>query len=697
MGILSAGADSCFDFSEIKGRETVRAAHSAECGALSDRVWAEPKIVGVKGETFPLAGAWGQSPHKSGLGQSPKPPPPNRHDFKHNRQFLLFFKISAVIMIVHNNAVLSRKKGGFKVAEKKKAAQDSIELRHKKGLWLRFIKTFFKCRLPFVWLTAHVILQFGFITLGVDVTDKTAQLFAGDVSVELVSSLIFLIILNILASSLSLFVSSVTSARINRNMRRSVLNKVLNLPLGFFKNENPRDTIYRIVNNSVVVDSTIMLFIIPLVSAVYQMVLIFGRVFKYDWRLSVMMIIFVPALAFIAFLFGRINFSISDRDAGIHASLTQRLSEMMTNVPLAKAFAKENSEEEKGKELTSRLYRLSIKSSWFDQLQNLSETVVNLLQAAAMTGIGMMLLNDGSINTRGWVAFFLFSGTFMNAVTDLTIVWGNIKIIQGGADGLVEIMNAKEEPKTGEQCGKLSGGLKLEDVHFGYSEEKTVLDGVSCEFPENTVTALLGASGCGKTTVANLLTRLYQPVSGRITAGGADVSEFSLDSYRKNFTVVSQNAMLFSGTIRENLLYGNENATEQQLFDAAKRSGAAEFISRLPNGMDTVLEEYGNNLSGGQKQKLALTRALLSDTPYLILDEPVASMDAVAVEEMMEILRAAAADRCVIIIAHSPAVLKLAQHVVVLENGGVEAQGSADEVKSSSGFVRDFLREKVSE
>ncbi len=575
--------------------------------------------------------------------------------------------------------------------------RDSIQIRHKKGLWLRFIKTFFKCRLPFVWLAAHIVLQFGFITLGVDVTDKTAQLFAGDVSVELVSTLILLIIVNIFASSLSLFVSAVTSARINRNMRRSVLKKVLELPLGFFKKENPRDTIYRIVNNSIVVDSTIMLFIIPLVSAVYQMVLIFGRVFKYDWRLSVAMIVFVPIIAFIAFLFGRINFSISDRDAGIHASLTQRLSEMMTNVPLAKAFAKESSEEEKGKSLTSRLYRLTIKSSWFDQLQNLSETAVNLLQAAVMTGIGMLLLNDGTINTRGWVAFFLFSGTFMNAVTDLTLVWGNIKIIQGGADGLVEIMNAESEPKTGEPCERLSGGLKLNDVRFGYVEDVTVLDGVSCEFPENTVTALLGASGCGKTTLANLLTRLYQPQSGSITAGGKDISGFTLDSYRKNFTVVSQNAMLFSGTIRENLLYGNEDATEEQLYDALQRSGAAEFIERLPQGLDTRLEEYGNNLSGGQRQKLAMARALLADTPYLILDEPVASMDAVAVEDIMNILKEQAADRCVIIIAHSPAVLKLAQHVVVLENGRVESEGEASEVRKDSAFVKDFLREKVGE
>lgn len=584
-----------------------------------------------------------------------------------------------------------------KISQKKQADRDTIRIRQKKGTWPRFLKTLFKCRLPWVWLAVYLVLYFGFITVGVDVTDRTAQLFSGDVSAKLVASLIGLMILNIIGEALTGFVGSVVSARTNRNMRGSVLKKVLHLPLGFFQEENPRETIYRIVNNSIVVDSTVMLFIIPLCGGLYTMIQVFTRVFRYDWRLSLIMLIFVPLVLLIAFLFGRISFSLSERDSGLLASLTQRLSEMMTNIPLAKAFAKEGAEEEKGKALTARLYKINIKSNWFDQFQNLSQTIVSLLQAAAITVTGVLLIKDGSLDRRAWVSFFLFSGVFMTAVSDLTMLWSNIKIIQGNADRLSEIMNAEEEPKNGTPCGRLSGGIRVENVRFGYTDEQTVLDGISCSFPENSLTALLGVSGCGKTTVANLLTRLYQPREGTITVGGKNISEYALDDYRKNFSVVSQNPMLFSGTIRENVLYGNEDVTEQQLTDALKKAGAYDFVRNLSGGLETNLEEYGNNLSGGQRQRLAMARALLSDTPFLILDEPVASMDAVAVSEMMEILAQQAKQRCVMVIAHTPAVLGLAQHVIVIENGRIEFEGSAEEAVQNSSFVKDFMRGAMSE
>lgn len=583
------------------------------------------------------------------------------------------------------------------LSQEKQNDRDNIRIRHKKGTWLRFFKTLLKCRLPWGWLAVYLVLYFGFITVGVDVTDRTAQLFSGDVSTQLVASLIGLMILNILGEALTGFVKAVVSARTNRNMRGSVLKKVLRLPLGFFKEENPRETIYRIVNNSIVVDSTIMLFIIPLGGGLYTMIQVFTRVFRYDWRLSLIMLIFVPLVLFIAFLFGRISFSISEQDSGLLASLTQRLSEMMTNIPLAKAFAKESVEEEKGEALTARLYKIDIKSNWFDQFQNLSQTIVSLLQAAAITITGVLLIKDGSLDRRAWVSFFMFSGVFMTAVSDLTVLWNNIKIIQGNADRLSEIMNAEEEPKNGAPCGRLSGDIIMEQVRFGYTDEQIVLDGISCRFPANSVTALLGVSGCGKTTIANLITRLYQPQGGTIRIGGKDISAYTLDDYRKNFSVVSQNAMLFSGTIRENVLYGNENVTEQQLTDAMKHAGAYDFVMNLSGGLEAKLEEYGNNLSGGQRQRLAMARALLSDTPFLILDEPVASMDAVAVSEMMEILALQAKQRCVIVIAHTPAVLKLAQHVIVIENGRIEFEGNVDEAMQNSSFVKDFMRGAISE
>ncbi len=577
----------------------------------------------------------------------------------------------------------------------KKDSRDKITVKQKKGTWLRFIKIFPKCHLPWLWLICYLILDIGFIQLGVNVTDYTAQLFAGDTSVRLVTTLAICILVNLLGTNLTTFVKGLTSARMNRNMRQVMLEKVMRLPMSYFKDENPRDAMYRIVNNSTVIDNTVMMFAVPLASGIYTMTAIFLKVFNYDWRLSVIMLAFIPVILFMAFIFGRVNFSLSERDSYVNASLTQRLAEMVTNISLAKAFAKEDYEEKRGAELTERLYKINIRSSWFSQGKNLAEISVQLVQSLLITLVGAALLHSESITKRAWVAFFLFSGIFMSAVTDLTMLWNNVKVIQGGADKLCEIMDAPEENTAGELCGRLKGDIKLKNVKFGYVEDKTILSDLNCTFRHNSVNALLGVSGCGKTTISNLLFRLYDIESGSITIDGRSVYDYALHDYRKNFSVVSQNTMLFSGTIRENICYGSGNIPDDRIFEVLKMVNASDFIRDLPDGLDSVLEEYGGNLSGGQRQKLAMTRALLSDAPYLILDEPVASMDAISTKETMDILSGLAKERTIIIIAHTPAVLSIADHVVIIHDGVTESEGTVDEVMLESTFLQEFKRKKV--
>lgn len=579
----------------------------------------------------------------------------------------------------------------------KKDNPDKVVIKSKKGIWLRFIKLFPKCRFPWVWLAAYVALEIWGINVGLDSTGYTADLFAGDTSAGLLFMLIFTIVLNLLISNALIFVRQVTSARINRNMRGIVFNKVLRLPMSYFKDENPRDAVYRIVQNSTAMDSTVIFFIIPVCMAVYKSFAVFGRVFSHDWRLSIILLAFIPIQFFTAFIFGRLNYFFNERTAAIKASLTGKLAELVTNIPLAKAFAKEKKETEKGEELTERLYKVSIKSSWLDQVRDLANTFTDILQSVIMILVGVVLLRNAEISTRSWIQFFMFSSTFTGAVTEFMMYWNNIKIIQGGAEKLAEIMNAPEEDGKGLPCENLNGDIVLSDVRFGYDEEQPVLKGVSCTFKDNSVTALLGLSGCGKTTLVNLITRLYIPQSGSITAGGNEVTSFALDGYRSQFVMVSQNDMLFSGTVKENVCYGNENVSEEAFFEALKQAGAYDFVMEMPEKENTLLEEYGNNISGGQRQRLSVARALLSNAHYLILDEPVSAMDAIATAEMLKIFKNISYGRCVIIIAHTPAVLPISENAVVIEDGRVSGEGSVEDMKKTSGFLREFAGKKVSE
>lgn len=574
---------------------------------------------------------------------------------------------------------------------------DRIKLKQKKGIWRRFVKLFPRCRLPWVWLAIYVVLDLGLVNIGVNETDYTAQLFAGDTSAALLARLVGVMILNMAGGNLSVFVRMVTSARINRNMRGVVLDKVLRLPMRYFKDENPRDAIYRIVNNSTVIESTLIFFILPILTALYKAANVFGKVFKYDWRLSLILFAFIPLQLLVAFLFGRVNYSLAERNAYVRSSLTGKLAQLVTNIPLAKAFAKEERETEKGRDLTGRLYKISIKSSWFDQFKDLSETAADLLQSVVIVLVGVVLLRNQEITQRAWIAFFLFSSLFSGAVNELMMYWNNVKVIQGGAEKLAEIMDAPEEDLSGERCADLRGDLRLEGVRFGYEEGKPVLDGVSCAFPDNAVTALLGVSGCGKTTLVNLLTRLYEPWEGSITVGGRSIREYALEDYRAQFVMVSQNGMLFSGSVRENVCYGSGAVSEERLLEALRKAGAYEFVMALPEGLETRLEEYGGNLSGGQRQRLSMARALLSDAHYLILDEPAAAMDAIAASELMGILKEVAKGRCMIVIAHSKAVLPLADRVVILEDGAAAAEGETARVQETNGFLRAFSGNEVSE
>jgi ATP-binding cassette subfamily B protein AbcA/BmrA len=572
---------------------------------------------------------------------------------------------------------------------------DQLKIKQKKGTWKRFIRLFSKCHLPWVWLIVYVVLSLGLVNIGLSETDYTASLFAGDTSPALLAKLIGVMVLNLVGSYFVIFARAVTSARTDRNMREQLFNKVTRLPMTYFQDEEPREAVYRIVSNATVISNTLIFVLVPLMTAGYSAVSIIRKVFKYDLRLSLILIGFIPIQVLIAFLFGRLNYSLSERDASVQAGLMQRLAELVTNIPLAKAFAKEDKETERGQELTSRACKLNIKASWLSQFKDLSETVVSLVQAVFIVFVGVLLLRNEEITKRAWIAFFLFSSVFTSAVSEFMMYWNNLKNIQGSADKVGEIMNAPEEETEGEACENLTGDIRVRSLQFGYTEEHTVFSDVTCEFKDNCVTALLGASGCGKTTMANLLTRLYRPSAGEITIQGKNISDYALADYRKQFVMVSQNSMLFSGTIRENVCYGNEAISEEALTEALKMSGSYDFVQKLPDGVDTVLEEYGSNLSGGQRQRLAIARALLSKAHYMILDEPTASMDTLAVNELIHILEQTAENRCMIIIAHSAAVLPIANRVVVVEDGRISAEGEVDVVAKRSPFLRQLMGKQV--
>lgn len=583
-------------------------------------------------------------------------------------------------------------KGGKKEMEKTKMEKtDKIKFFSRdKGHWKRFIKLLGKSHIPWVWLAAYIVCSIGVVEIGIDSTLYTAKLFAGDVSVELVEKLVLIIIVNCLGYAITRIVEGIMTARMTRNTRYYVWKHILHVPLDFFKDETPRQTVSRITSDSSCLASVFTLVLVPLITDVYAIVKSLKIVSEYDGRLMLTIVVMIPFTIIATIIIGRMYYAVNKQYTAADATMTAKITELMKNIPLIKAFAKEKKERKRSGETIEKYYRAGVRYSWLDQIYYIAFDFMSVIQTALIVIVGMVLFHDGGIDREGWIAFFMFSGTILGEVGDLSKSWRDGKDIEGEAARIATIMDAPVEESGDKECETLDGDIVLENVDFGYEDGKEVLKNVNCIFEKGKVTALLGVSGCGKSTILNLISRIYKVNKGKIKIGDTDISEYKLHQYRKNFAVISQEPMLFAGTIRDNVTFGiNREVTDEEIANALKQADA-EFVFDLPKGLDSELNEYGNGLSGGQKQKLAIAGALLTNAPYFLLDEATTALDAVSSEEVIKVIKEVAKKHTVIAISHSPSVLGFADNTIVIENGRVSATGKTKDVYKKNKFLRDF-------
>ena len=402
-------------------------------------------------------------------------------------------------------------------------------------------------------------------------------------------------------------------------------------------------------------------------------------------------LVIVPVVLGIINIFGK-RLRIAGHDVqGRIADITSLLQETISGARVVRSFAREGYEVQRFERENQRNFRAVMRAT---KLTSLLSPLVEFSAAIAVTVIlwyGGYSVVTGAITAGSLIAFLIYAINLSNPVKRLSQVYGNIQKAMAAGDRVFAILDTKPEvvEKTNAiVLPEVDGRVRFDHVSFSYDGEKKALDDFSLDVPAGRVVAIVGPSGAGKTTIANLLPRFYDATEGAITVDGIDVRDVTFQSLREQIGVVPQETMLFNATIKDNILYGRLDGTDEEVYAAAKAANALEFIERLPEGMDTLVGERGSSLSGGQRQRIAIARAILKNPKILILDEATSALDTESEKLVQEALERLMQGRTAFVIAHRLSTIKNADQIVVLREGKLVESGTHDELVAAGGLYQ---------
>ncbi len=479
---------------------------------------------------------------------------------------------------------------------------------------------------------------------------------------------------------------------VERRSRDAIWSKFIRLPLGIFEKTPPSTLISRVLRDSTFA-STFITEIFNFASVFLIMLVMFFVSLNNSVPLT---LIIFPAVVVLSVLvvFGtslvyKIQFEIQAKLSRLTAYLSERLS----NVRFIKAEAMETFEDDMALKLFDEKFTADFNSSkFFAGLSAVMYTIDALVIGLSLIG-GGVLLKSGAMTQAQLLSFLLIATNFPRLCYASVVVLMMLWSYRGGMKVISEInQTSVEQFKKNVSFSSLpAADITLNQVKFGYEDDE-VLKNISFTIPTGKTTAIIGASGSGKTTILKLLERFYEPQDGAILFGETKAEEINLDEWRKAVGYVAQNSPLMLGTIEENITYGLDGIySEEQLIQAAKTANIYDYIAALPQGFKTPIGELGETISTGQRQRIAIARAIIRDPNYLLLDEATSNLDSINEKEVSEALAKAMQGRTTVTVAHNLATVVNADQIIVLDNGAVEEQGSHDELISRNGLYKKYF------
>jgi ABC-type multidrug transport system fused ATPase/permease subunit len=480
------------------------------------------------------------------------------------------------------------------------------------------------------------------------------------------------------------YLSTWVGERFLLGLRTDFFRHVQNLSLDFFERSRLGDVLSRLTTDVAAIENFVLSGVADALSYVMRIAFFLAALFYLQWDLAVVSLFVAPLFWLSARRFSRLIKHASREKRRRSGSIGAVAEESLSNAALVQAYNRQETEVERFHEQNLGSFRATMAST---RIRSLFTPLIDLIEVAGaivVIGMGTWELSQGRLSLGGLLVFLTYLSQLYSPIRGLSRLTNTIYSASAGAERVIELMDTKPgvvDRADARPLGRASGTVTFDHVSFRYpGQPREALRDVTFSVAPGETLALVGASGAGKSTVAKLLLRFYDPTGGEVRLDGRDLRDLRLHELRDNVTVLLQETLVFHGTVRENIAYGKPGATEDDIVAAARAADADEFIRALPNGYETVIGQKGRRLSGGQRQRIAIARAMIRDAPVLLLDEPTTGLDAESGERVLAPLRRLIEGRATIVISHNLMTVRDATRIVVLDGGRIVESGTHGEL-----------------
>ena len=518
-----------------------------------------------------------------------------------------------------------------------------------------------------------------------------------DFSLYLVLALIFIA----MGRGAGFFIGNYFMSRVGfgivHDLRSELFSKLINLPKNFFDQNQSGQLINRITFTTTQVSGAASNAIKTFVREGFLLVGLLVYMFSLNWKLTLLLLITTPFIALIVYVAGRRLRKLAKTIQTAMGDVTHLASEAVDGNLEIKSFNAEKYEKDRFFAANASNKNQNLK---LEATSNLATPIIQLLVSISLSIVAYFALGSQlgiELSAEDFVAFITAAGLMAKPIRQLS----NINaVIQKGLAAAVEIfdqLDSKEEEDSGKLDSDIIGNISFSDVSFAYNSKESVLDNLNFEITQNETVAIVGKSGSGKSTIANLISRFYSDYSGKISIDGISILDYQLSYLRKSISIVNQSPTLFNDTIEKNIAYGDNDIDQSKLKEAAEISGCNEFITRLPEGFKSEIGDDGVLLSGGQRQRIAIARAFYKDSPIIILDEATSALDNESELIVQEAIEQLINNRTTIVIAHRLSTIENADKILVLDNGAVAESGTHDDLLEQNGIYKNLYQNKFND